>query len=323
MKGHSCRVGLVGFEPTTSCSQSRRAAKLRHSPVGALYAWLRLLLSSFLRYGAGEAERNVGAAMTETARFGTVDVETSGAVGTLLLNDPDRLNSLSHAMLDGIIEATQWLDGRNEVRVVVVRGAGRLFTAGADLDEFGLGAAGRELRDRADLGRRAADAVEAMAAVTVARIHGHCVGGGVVLAAACDLRVGESEARFQIPEVDIGIPLIWGGVHRLVREIGPTRTRELVMTARPFSADEAHQLGFLSHVVDPTDLDAAVGSIVNRLVDKPARALLETKRHINEVASGMVRLDASATDADRFLDVISHNDVHEAMADYVARVRAR
>src|SRR5690606_19166115 len=117
--------------------------------------------------------------------------------------------------------------------------------AGAD-GAVGSGGSPADPREAADAGRRAADALEAMRPVTVARIHGHCVGGAVVLAAACDLRVAAASTRFAIPEVDLGIPLAWGGIPRLVREIGPALTKELVMTCRPFGADEAKAAGLLN-----------------------------------------------------------------------------
>ena len=81
-------------------------------------------------------------------------------------------------------------------------------------------------------------------------MHGWCVGGGLVLAAVCDLRVAGRSARFSIPEVELGIPLAWGGIPRLVREIGPALTKELVMTCREFGPDEAKAAGFLNRVVD-------------------------------------------------------------------------
>ena len=88
-----------------------------------------------------------------------------------------------------------------------------------------------------------ADAIEQMRATTIVRLHGHIVGGGVVLASACDMRVAAEDARFSIPEIELGIPLAWGGIPRLVREIGPAMTKELVMTCRPFTSQEAKALG--------------------------------------------------------------------------------
>jgi enoyl-CoA hydratase/3-hydroxypropionyl-coenzyme A dehydratase len=185
------------------------------------------------------------------------------------LNRPDKLNPLSTATLEELVAAARWFDARPAVKVVVIAGNGRAFSAGADLAAFAAAANGAAaMREAADAGRRMADAIEAMRAVTVVRLHGHCVGGGVVLAAACDLRVAAENTRFSIPEVDLGIPLAWGGVPRLVREIGPSLTKELVMTCRPFDAAEAKAAGFVNRVVPEADLDAAVDELVEQLVGK-------------------------------------------------------
>ena len=159
-------------------------------------------------------------------------------VATLLLNRPDRLNALSRELLREIPIACRWLDETVAIKAVVVRGSGRAFSAGFDLDDFTTMDQGSP-RDTADLGRLAAEALTDVRPLTIAAVHGHCVGGGLVLAAACDLRLAADDVRFSIPEVDLGIPLAWGGIPRLVRELGPAITKELVLTCRPFGADEA------------------------------------------------------------------------------------
>ena len=120
-------------------------------------------------------------------------------------------------------------------------------------------------RDDADSGWRMARAMDELRAVTVAKVQGWCVGGGLVLAGVCDLRVAARSARFSIPEVELGIPLAWGGIPRLVREIGPALTKELVMTCREFGPDEAKAAGFLNRVVDDDALDATVDELVATL----------------------------------------------------------
>ena len=149
-----------------------------------------------------------------------------------------------------LVEAGRWFDAQPELKAIVVRGAGNTFCAGADISAFGPAdhapVSREELRRSFDLGRRAADAIAGMRAITVAAIQGHCIGGGVVLAAACDIRIAAEDARFSIPEVDLGIPLAWGGIPRLVRELGPTVTKDLVLTCRPFDAAEAALLRFVS-----------------------------------------------------------------------------
>jgi len=226
--------------------------------------------------------------------FDTIEVSVDGTHGELWLSRPDKLNPLSTQALAELEEAARWFDRHVELKVVVVGGRGRAFSAGADLDSF-RGDADRSAREQ---GWRTARALEEMRAVTVARLHGWCVGGGLVVAAACDLRVAAASVRFSIPEIDLGIPLAWGGIPRLVREIGPARTKELVMTGRVFDAPEALGAGFLNRVVPDDELDGAVEALVADLVAKPRLSLLATKAHTNAVTESMVGTGRSWADAD-------------------------
>src|SRR3954464_11103587 len=218
--------------------------------------------------------------------FDTIEVSVDGPRGELVLARPEKLNPLSTHTLHEIEAAARWLDGHDDLKVVVVSGRGRAFSAGADVSSFGDGAAVRPPGDDADSGWRMARAMDEMRAVTVAKVQGWCVGGGLVLAAVCDLRVAGRSARFSIPEVELGIPLAWGGIPRLVREIGPAMTKELVMTCRPFSAGEAKAVGFVNRVVPEDQLDAEVESLVSTLLEKSALTLMATKRHTDAVTAG-------------------------------------
>jgi len=257
--------------------------------------------------------------------FTTIEVAADGSRGLLTLNRPEKRNPLSSAALIEIAEAARWFDARPDVKVVVVSGRGRSFSAGADLAAFGPREPGERTspRDAADLGRLMAEAVEAMAAVTVARVHGHCVGGGLVLAAACDLRVAADDTYFSIPEVDLGIPLAWGGIPRLVREIGPALTKELVLTCRPFSAAEAREAGFLNRVVPPDRLDEEVGELVALLVTKSSLTLRATKRHVDAVTAQMVGTARSWADADGLVAALHDPESRDSADRYLRRVRDR
>jgi enoyl-CoA hydratase/carnithine racemase len=259
------------------------------------------------------------------ADFETIDVFAAGERGALTLNRPDKLNPLSSQTLREIAEAARWFDRHPLVKVVVVAGKGRSFSAGADIGAFdsGAGAGEGSARDNADLGRLMADAVEAMAAITIARIHGHCIGGGLVLAAACDLRVAAEDAYFSIPEVDLGIPLAWGGIPRLVREIGPALTKELVMTCRPFTPAEAASAGFLNRVVPAADLDEAVEDLVTQLLSKSPLTLRSTKRHVDAVTRGMVGLDRSWADADSLVAALRDPESRASARAYLEKVRKK
>ncbi|HWS94209.1 MAG TPA: enoyl-CoA hydratase/isomerase family protein [Mycobacterium sp.] len=263
--------------------------------------------------------------------FSEIDVNVDGPRGNITLNRPDKLNPLSTTTLNELVSAARYLDTLSSVKVVVVAGNGRAFSSGADLASFvaaGSQAGGQTdpassavvARDAADAGRRMAEAIEAMRAVTIARIHGHCVGGGVVLASACDLRIAADDTRFSIPEVDLGIPLAWGGIPRLVREIGPARTKELVMTCRPFGTAEALAAGFLNRAVPASDLAAAVDELVGQLTGKSALTLTATKRHTNAVTESMVGTMRAWNDADSLVTALRDPESRAAGAAYLKRL---
>ena len=255
--------------------------------------------------------------------FDTVAVEVvDGRRGTLTLDRPDQLNPLSSHTLREIAAAARWFDTHPDLRVVVVTGRGRAFSAGADVSSFGE-RADIDPRDDADAGKSMADAMERMRAVTVARINGACVGGGLVLAAACDLRVAVDTAYMSIPEVDLGIPLAWGGIPRLVREIGPALTKELVMTCRPFTPAEAKAAGFLNRVVSADRLDDEVDELVATLLDKPRHPIQSTKAGVNAVTESMVGTGRSWNDVDSLLTGLRDPEGRASAAAYLERLKAR
>lgn len=257
----------------------------------------------------------------ETAEFDTIIATVmstpSGARGALTLNRPDKLNPLSSHTLHEIELAARWFDEHHDLKVVVVSGAGRSFSAGADLSAFSTAA---PMEDR-QAGWRMGRALDEMRAVTIARIQGWCIGGGLIVAAGCDLRIAGRTARFSIPEVDLGIPLAWGGIPRLVREIGPAMTKELVMTCRPFDAAEARAAGFLNRVVADDALDAEVEALAAVLMGKPKLALLETKAHVNAVTESMVGTGRSWADADGLYAGLRDEEGQASARAYLERLR--
>ncbi|NNC80700.1 MAG: enoyl-CoA hydratase/isomerase family protein [Acidimicrobiales bacterium] len=259
--------------------------------------------------------------MSNIPPFSGFRVDVSGARADLVLNQPEKLNPLSTQTLLDIEHAARWIDTQRDVRVVVVRGEGRAFCAGADLDSFTAENFEEYTPQIAgDAGRRMADAVEAMRAVAIAQIHGHCVGGGLVLAAACDLRVAADGTRFAIPEVDLGIPLAWGGIPRLVREIGPARTKELVMTCRPFFPEEGLASGFLNRVVDSDQLAASVDDLAAQVASKPRIAIEATKTATNAVTADMVGVSRAWSDTNSLQAALHDDEAKTSRENYVRSV---
>ena len=255
--------------------------------------------------------------MHETPRFDTVQVEVDGRIGRLTLDQPTKLNPLGTVPLREIAEAAQWFD-TTTASIVIVTGTGRAFSSGFDLREFAGGSTNGSSRDQADLGRRMAEAMERMSPLTIAAVKGPCVGGGVVLAAACDLRVAADDTVFTIPEVDLGIPLAWGGIPRLVREIGPAMTRELVLTCRPFDAHEAKTIGFVNRVVPRSELESEVDALAEQLAAKAPSVVRATKRQVHEALEDTTPTVGAWADADLLGAAMRDPEARAAASAYLA-----
>lgn len=214
--------------------------------------------------------------------YKSLRVSGQGPVLRVELNSPETGNALTVAILDDLLELLDSLNGRPEIKVLVLSGAGDHFCLGADRTEFqdSLAAdpSGACLRVIADKGRRVCDALESANAVTIARLQGKVIGAGLALAVFCDLRVGTDTCRFRLPELALGIPPAWGGVlPRLIAEAGAARIRELILTGAPFDAATAHDLSILHKVAPADQLDAVIEAWVNPLVRRPPGALTIAK----------------------------------------------
>ena len=236
--------------------------------------------------------------------YETLALEIEDGVGRLWLNRPQKRNALSPLSLEELVAACDELQRRWTVPVVVIGGRGPSFCAGADRSDpparmaKGSGASARARRWVSQIGRRAIEAIERLEAITIARLHGHVIGGGVLLALACDLRIAAVDTQFHIPEVDLGIPLTWGGAPRLAREVGAARAKELILLCDRFDAATAERYGLLNRVVAADRLDPTVDDWAQRLAAKPEWALHMTKSQFQ--AYGVTRTlgDVSTLDGD-------------------------
>jgi enoyl-CoA hydratase/carnithine racemase len=248
--------------------------------------------------------------------FETLAATVDDRVGRLTLNNPNKLNPLSTRCLEELAAAAAWFDAQDGVRVVIVSGAGRAFCAGADLGGF-IATGDRTVRDGADTGRIMVESIEQMQAVTIAAVHGHCIGGGVLLAMACDLRVAAESTNFMIPEVDLGIPLTWGGIPRLVREIGAAATRDLVLSCRPFTAMEAHVRGIANRMVADDDLSREVEELAQSLAQKSRYTLRATLDAVDVAAEALVPTGGAWSDADQFVTAMFDEESRAVAARYL------
>jgi enoyl-CoA hydratase/carnithine racemase len=231
----------------------------------------------------------------------TVRIDREGPVAVIRFCRPEKRNALSPLEHRALQDLCAELREDFETRVVVLTGEGVAFSAGADLTsprEEGKPANDLERRHRARIGDRTVAAIEALDQITIAAINGVCVGGGAVLAMACDLRVMSRTAWMSIPEVELGMPLTWGALPLLVREIGPARTIELVTTCERIDAERALAYGLVGHVVD--DALAKALEIAAAIARQPAVPVAMTKTAVRALRSGAALGDATAADGDLY-----------------------
>jgi enoyl-CoA hydratase/carnithine racemase len=235
----------------------------------------------------------------------TLDLERDGDILRVWLNRPDKRNPLSSVALEELRQVFTDVNADFSVRCVVLGGRGPSFSGGADRKAppapRTTEPTPRERRWVAQVGRRAARAIEDCEVPTIARLHGHVVGGAAVLALACDFRIAADDVSVWIPEVDLGIPLTWGAVPMLIRECGMARAREAIVLCDRIGAIDAERWGIAHRVVASGDLDAAVDEWATRLATKPAAAIAMSKSQFRAYASAFRLGELAELDGDLLL----------------------
>ena len=199
--------------------------------------------------------------------YETLDIERQGAVATVWMNRPDVFNAFNEQLIDDLGAACRELEGDMSVRVVVLAGRGRHFSAGADLNWMQRASAYGEAENLADARKFAAmlQALSSLSKPTIARVQGAALGGGTGLAAACDMVVAADNAQFSTSEVKFGIiPAVISPY--VLRAIGPRHALRYFQTAEKFSALEGKSIGLVSEVVTLDELDAGVAKLVQFLL---------------------------------------------------------
>lgn len=257
-------------------------------------------------------------------------IEQSGAVAELILTGPGKGNALGPDFWREMPEAVRRLDGDGSVRAILLRGSGDHFTYGLDLPAmsevlspflFGEDDAAQRA-ELIELTGRLQEATEGLACCrkpVIAAIHGWCIGGGLNLAAACDLRLCSQDARFSLREVKLALPADLGALQRLPRIIGEGYTRQLAYTGMDIDAGRALTMGLVNEVHPTADaLLAAARALAQRIADNPPLVVQACKQVLEYCA------DKSVADGLRFMAVwnaglIRSKDLAEAFAAFMEK----
>jgi len=186
---------------------------------------------------------------TKEASFLTPEEEN---IAVITLNRPEVLNALNTEVLQELDSALEEIRKDEKIKAVVISGAGRAFSAGADLSETSTDEA--SMRKRIEFGQKVYDKIEDFEKPIVAAINGYAIAGGLELCLACDIRIASENAQVGFSETNLGLIPAWGGVMRLPRLLGKGKASELILTATRIDAKEAERIGLLNKVVPPDEL---------------------------------------------------------------------
>lgn len=225
--------------------------------------------------------------------YETLLYEKEEGIGIVTLNRPDRLNALSFKLREELQHVFEQMEQDEEVKVVILTGGQKAFSAGADIKErAGLQSTQPQVYFTQQKTHRFYSMIENFEKPVIAAVSGVAVGGGCELSLVCDLRIASETARFGVPEVKIGVIPAAGGTQRLPRIIGITRAKELLYTGDFIDAREAHQLGLVNRVVPVESLLEEAKSLAKKIAANPPLSVKFAKRAVNagmqmDLASGL------------------------------------
>lgn len=248
----------------------------------------------------------------------SVDLSVAGEIATLTLNNPDKLNAVNLAMWQSLASQMASISQSNEIRCVILRGAGEeAFAAGGDLEEFVT--ARTTLEQALHYHGQVADALNAIADCphpTVAMIRGACIGGGLEIAGCCDLRICGENARFGAPINKLGFSMYPGEMEGLLRLAGPAVIKEILLEGRILSAAEAYAKGLVTRVVATDEVEAEAQATARRICQGAPLVAGWHKQWIKRLLDGRPLSDEEKAASFAFLET---EDYKEGLAAFLAK----
>ena len=253
--------------------------------------------------------------------YRTLLTEDRGAIRTITINRPDKLNALNRETIGELTLAFEQARHDDAVRVIVLAGAGeKAFVAGADISELAT-LSPVEARDRSRQGQALMRKVETLGKPVIARIQGYALGGGMELAMACHIRVAGEQAKIGQPEINLGLIPGFGGTQRLLRLAGRSATLELCLLGHQIDAQRAFALGVLNRVVAADTLDEEVAAIADQLAASAPIALAGILDAV--LTGGECALDQGLDyEAQTFATCFATEDMREGTKAFLERRKA-
>ncbi|MEX0761774.1 MAG: enoyl-CoA hydratase [Dehalococcoidia bacterium] len=220
-------------------------------------------------------------------------------VGWITFNQPQKRNAVSYDMWLAIPEIVNAFTADDDVRVVVMKGAGdRAFVSGADISEFEDKRSSTDAVEKYDQATAAANAaLKSLEKPLIAAIRGYCIGGGVAVALTADLRISADDGQFAIPAARLGLGYGYRGIRELVQIVGPSHAKEIFFTARRFTAQEAKDMGLVNRVVPAGDLESTVREIAEQIAANAPLTIRAAKAAVTEATKDPADRDLAKIEA--------------------------
>jgi len=229
---------------------------------------------------------------------GKVHIEREKEIGWIVFDHPERRNALSENMWAELASGCRELDDDTSVRVVVMRGAGEeAFVSGADISQFDRTHGGETGDNVQSDGNHAFAELAGMQKPVIAMVHGFCIGGGVAVSLGADLRYASDDASFGIPAARLGVGYALGGVETLANLVGLCNAKEILYTAKRYSAEEARQMGLVNKVLPKAQLEAHVREIASQIASNAPLTVRSVKLAGRELVKPPDRRDVERVDA--------------------------
>lgn len=256
--------------------------------------------------------------MTDPTKRQFVRWSAEAGLATLVVDRPP-LNPLSYQAKEEILACLEEIAAEQSIRCLILYGAGgRAFSVGSDIKEFPEVTARRLGRQRAIHEHAVYNRVDFLPIPTIAAIEGHCLGGGLELALACDLRVASETSHLGLPEVKLGVFPAGGGTERLPRLIGESRARELIYTGEPVDAREAWRIGLVNRVA-PAGQALAVAQDLGRTIAARSGLTLRTVKSVMDRGLCMDLLEAQQVAIDAIAELFQSEAVREGVTAFLEK----
>ncbi len=251
------------------------------------------------------------------SEFNTLKVSLQDEVYRITIDAEKKLNALSSHTLNDLRDAFNNVYNDDNIRAVVITGAGeKAFAAGADIKEFeGLNEV--SARKFSENGQEVFELIENCEKPVIAAVNGYALGGGCELALSCHLRVASANAKFGLPELNLGLIPGYGGTQRLTRLIGKTRALEMILTGDMVDAETAHRIGLVNHVVDTHDsLHTRVDELLSKILRKAPLAVGMAITCVNATYS---QEDGFLLEANNFANCVKTHDFKEGVSAFLEK----